>query len=287
VQRVDAQPGPVTYSAVWHREGQGLAYTYARGDGAGPGEVFYALGAERTAAGCGAARTVLAWLPGGRLVTRDEDNLYVVDAAGCTTQSAVDARRMHHIQVAPGGAHMAFVHRELVYDRSEGAYVPDSSLVLSRLDGAERQELFGNERSVRHLRWSPDGTELAFDALLEGASRRQVVVYNLNRDETVYLVPPPSAPDADQVHPRWSPSGSHVAFTLRDRETAHAAVQVQGQLRRLAPTDGPVWGWVDDRSLVAPGSDSLRVVGLEGSMEWTAPRPTRLLHVGRLDPATP
>ncbi len=278
---VAARPGRWDVSAAWAPEGHRLAFAFApAANGArAPGDVFITEGAAVRSVGCSAAHRVLAWLPNGRLVTRDAANLYVVDADGCATRSRVDARRMHHIRIAPGGDRMAFIHRELVYDRSEGAYVPDSSLVLSALDGSDRQELFGDERRIRHLRWSPDGTELAFDAQLEGAAHRQVVTYNVARDETVYLVPPQAVSGADQIKPRWAPSGSLLAFTLREDGTDRAAVQVQGQLRRLAPVSGSVWGWADDRTVVATGPDSLRVVNLRGTVRYAAPRPATLLHV--------
>ena len=81
--------------------------------------------------GCSTVREVLHWLPGGDLATRTADKLYVVGPRDCTTQMSHDARHMHPIHYAPNAEKMAYIHRELTYDRSAEEYLPDSSLVLS------------------------------------------------------------------------------------------------------------------------------------------------------------
>ncbi len=277
-----ARAGTATYSLAWHPEGDRLAFAFyaptAEG-GRGPGGVrLAALDGTTRSVGCRAAREVLGWLHDGSLATRDDDNLYVVAPDDCATRAAVDARRMHHLAYAPDGRRLAYVHRALRYDRSAGAYVPDSTLRVSDARGQAAEELFGDDRRVRHLRWSPASAELAFDMASAETGHRQIVVYNAEQDRPVYLIPPEQAPDADQVHPRWSRGGSHLAFTLRDGNGATAAVQVEGQTRRLGPTVGPVWGWIDDRALVVRGPDSLRVKTLQGTTRYAHPAPAALIH---------
>jgi Tol biopolymer transport system component len=288
LQSVDARDASATYSLAWHPQADRLAFAYyepARSGTRGPGDVFVAPpdSAARDV-GCSAAREVLDWLPDGSLATRNDEKLYVVAPADCATRAAADARRMHHATYPPSGDRLAYIHRELTYERSTNEYTPDSSLFLSDARGRDAEKLFGFERRVRHLRWAPNGSELAFDARVEASGHRQVVTYSVDSDRTVYLTPPKQA-TADQVHPRWSPSGGRVAFTLRGRSGTTAAVRVEGQTRRFGPVDGAVWGWLDDRTLVVPGPDSLRVETLDGQTRYTHPAPATLLHAWTRQPA--
>lgn len=288
LERVHAAAGPVTYSLAWHPDSRQdrLAFGHYRpteDDGRGAGAIQIAAPDEEPrGVGCSTVREVLHWLPDGTLVARTEDNLFVVGTEGCATQASLDARRMYHIQYAPDGQQMAFIHRELVYDRSAREYVPDSSLVLSDSRGENQETLFGDERRVRHLRWAPDGSELAFDVAAEESGHRQVVVYDGSRPS---FLTPPDATTADQTHPRWSPSGSRLAFALRTDGATYAAVRVKGQTRRLRRTRGPIWGWLDEQSVVVPGPDSVRVQTLNGTTRFTHPTPATLLHVWSRSPS--
>jgi Tol biopolymer transport system component len=288
MQTVDRRAADATYSLAWHSEDNRLAFAYytpARSGTRGPGDVFVATpDGETRNVGCSAAREVLDWLPDGALATRNDDKLYVVAPGDCATRAAADARRMRHAAYAPTGARLAYIHRELTYDRSANEYTPDSSLFLSDAKGQGAEELLGPERRVRHLRWAPDASELAFDAHVEASGYRQIVSYNTGSDRTVYLTPPGQA-TGNQVHPRWSPSASSVAFTLRTGGQPTAAVRVEGQLRQFGPVDGAVWGWLDDRTLVVPGPDQLRIETLDGQTEYTRPAPATLIYTWRRTPA--
>lgn len=282
LQQVHTVERPATFSVAWHPTQDRLAFGVYRStevEGRGPGGIRVATpGSSSRNVGCQTVREVLHWLPDGTLATRTAENLYLVSVADCTTRASLDARRMHHIAYAPDDRRMAYIHRELTYDRAAGDYLPDSSLVLSDVRGENAQTLFGDERHVRHLRWAPNGSELAFDVQPEEGNHRQIVIYN--GDRTVYLVPP-NQTSADQVHPRWSPSGSRLAFTLRTSGPSRAAVRVKGQTRQLGPVRGAVWGWLDDRIVVVPGPDSLRVQTLSGTTRYRHPTPETLIHVWR------
>jgi Tol biopolymer transport system component len=284
LQRVHALAGTATYSLAWHPDSRQarLAFGYYRpveNGTRGPGSIRIATpGGKTRSVGCSAAREVLDWLPGGALATRTDDKLYVVAADGCATQASLDARRMHLTHYAPDGEQMAYIHRELRYDREAEDYVPDSSLVLSGPRGEKAKTLFKDKRHARHFRWSPTGAELALDVAVQESGHRQVVVYDGTRP--TFLVPP-NQTTADQLHPRWSPSGDRLAFTLRTATSTYAAVRVQGQTRRLGRTRGPVWGWLDERAVVVPGPDSVRVQTLSGTTRFTHPTPSTLLYVWR------
>jgi Tol biopolymer transport system component len=102
------------------------------------------------------------------------------------------------------------------------------------------------------------------------------VVYDGSRPS---FLTDPDGTTTDQVHPRWSPLGSRLAFTVRTSSGSYAAVRVKGKARRLGRTRGPVWGWLDNQSVVVPGPDSVRVQTLNGTTQFTHPTPARLLHV--------
>ena len=283
LQRVHAVPEPaVTYSLAWHPDQDRLAIGHYRptdNGERGPGSIQIASpdGTPRDV-GCSSVREVLHWLSDGSLAARTDDDLYVVNTDDCATQASFDVRRMHRIRYAPTGQRMAYIYRELKYDRDRGEYVPDSSLVLSGPRGDNAETLFGDPRRARHHRWAPETAELALDVRVEDSGHRQVVVYDGSRP--TFLVPPDQT-TADQKRPRWSPSGERIAFTLRTDAASQAAVRVQGQTRRLGPVDGAVWGWLDDRSVVVPGPDSVRVQSLNGATRYAHPAPATLLHVWR------
>lgn len=280
LQRVHTSPDRVTYSLAWHPNRDRLAFGHYRPTESGeqgPGDIRVALpGGTTRDLGCETVREVLHWLPNGSLAARTEDTLYLVATEDCSTRASQDARRMYHIHHAPEGRRMAYIYRELRYDRPAGEYVPDSSLVLSDAQGQNEETLFGDKRQVRHLRWSPDGSELAFDMETEDSPHRQIVVYDGNRP--VFVVPPPQT-TSDQLFPRWSPTGDRLAFTLRTADGPQAAVRIQGRTQRLGPVEGAAWGWLDNRSVVVSGPDSLRIQTLNGATRYTQPTPDALLHV--------
>ncbi|HEX2622763.1 MAG TPA: hypothetical protein VHL11_21540 [Phototrophicaceae bacterium] len=63
------------------------------------------------------------------------------------------------------------------------------------------------------LSWSPDGTHLAFDSLLNETTG----IYDIEVAENGDAVGDPQVlfddPDIDESHPVWSPDGQHLAFT--------------------------------------------------------------------------
>ena len=98
--------------------------------------------------------------------------------------------------VSPGGGRVAFVHKGQVW--------------TALLDGREAAvQLFRARGRASALRWSPDGSKLAF------ASDRDdhgfVGVYDLAARTLLYLDP---STDQDSA-PQWSPDGRRVAFLRR------------------------------------------------------------------------
>lgn len=291
VRTLDARAGRMNYSAAWAPDGSRVAYGYYRRtaeDGWGAGGIRVAeLGGSTRSVGCQSVREVLDWLPDGNLAVRTPDDLFVVDSADCGTVSSVDARRLFHLTYSPRGRRLAYIYRELVYRDEIAEYVPDSTLFVADPSGQNREEVVGDSYRARHFDWSPDGTELAFDARSqEDSTRRQVIVYDVTNGRLTYLVPPSQGGSAGQLHPRWSPEGDRVAYTVDRAAGRFAAVRDVGQTRVLGEVAGAIWGWVDARTLVVPGSDTTRVFEVDGGDPLTTyPASWSLLAVWRTAPS--
>jgi len=288
MRTLDRRAASATYSLAWHSEEDRIAFAYyepAASGTRGPGDVFVATpdGATRNV-GCRAARDVLHWLPTGSLATRNDDTLYLVAPSDCATRASADAARIREPAHAATGNRLAYIYRELTYDRDAREYTPDSSLFVGDARAQDAEKLFGPERRVRDLKWAPEGAELAFETRVEESGHRQIAVYDAAADRTVFLTPPDQVA-ADQVRPRWSPDASCVAYMRRGAETATAAVRVEGQERQLGRVDGTVWGWLDTRTLAVPGPDSLRIKTIDGQTKYTHPAPRTLIYAWSRNPA--
>ena len=282
LQPVHAEPTDAVYSLAWHPTADTLAFGYytPASDGTrGEGDIRLATPAgPARPIGCSAAREVLQWFPNGSLAVRDDDSLYLVARSDCATQARLDVRQKHRLAYSADGRFLSYVLQDLRYVREEREYVPDSTLFISDPKGGDARKLFGDARKVRHLRWSPDDPELAFDLLPEDdPSHRRIVVYNAAQEQTSYLIPPDEGGSADQIHPRWSPSGSYLAFVQRRSTGATAAVRVTGRTQQLGATTGPVQ-WATDQRLVVPGRDSLQVKTLRGGDVYALPASVTLVH---------
>ncbi len=167
-----------------------------------------------TDVGCSASKVVLAVRPDGSLLVRGSDNLYVVEADGCATLQTIDARRMHQITPSPDGHHLAYIFRELVYNRQARAYEPDSTLYVSSLDDAEPVKVIGDRYAPRNPVWSPDGAQLGYDVRPpDGDGRRTVSSWTVADGQSGYIVPPGAAAGS-VTNLRFAPGSAVVAFQV-------------------------------------------------------------------------
>jgi Tol biopolymer transport system component len=94
-------------------------------------------------------------------------------------------------------------------DRQWVAYTsyPDGTLWRSRVDGTERLQLTSPPMKVVMPRWSPDGMQIAFNAILPATTWNVYVISGAGGSAERLLPSDQSQMDAD-----WSPDGKSLAF---------------------------------------------------------------------------
>jgi dipeptidyl aminopeptidase/acylaminoacyl peptidase len=113
------------------------------------------------------------------------------------------------------------------------AYLSQKQIWLVPLDGSKKPEVLVSLRgTIDSLRWSPDGSRMAF--VSERGSHTIVGVYDLAKKSVVWLAPSVDK-DAD---PQWSPDGKQIAFI---RIPAHRPDEFFRQ-----PTGQPWSIWIAD-----------------------------------------
>ena len=219
--------------------------------------------------GCSASKVVLAELAGGSLLVRNVDNIYEVEADGCGTVRSVDARKMHHVSVSPDGAYLAYILRELVFNRENRSYEPDSTLYVESTAGGEAVKVIGDKYTPRNMSWRPDGSELLYDvAPPDGEAQRAVSVYTLSDARSTYVLPPNTSTAATEA--LMAPGGQHVLFRQSSADgMSDWQVKTTGSnfAQSIPMPEGAVTAayWIDgDRLLIRTDSGS-SIVSVAGS----------------------
>jgi len=95
------------------------------------------------------------------------------------------------------------------------AYVayPEGTLIRSRMDGSERVQLTFAPMRVYNLRWSPDGSQIAFEGTANLAMVHQVYLVSANGGSPRLAVP---GSNTEQGAPDWAADGQTLLFAGSD-----------------------------------------------------------------------
>ncbi len=127
------------------------------------------------------------------------------------------------------------------------AYVsyPEGTLVRSRVDGSERRQLTFPPMRAWHPQWSPDGTQLAFQA--SKAVGEPYKIYLISRDGGPPVLATPERND-HQLYPSWTADANAIVFSGSDLSDEHSALyrlDVKSKnVSLLAGTEGLYWGQI-------------------------------------------
>jgi Tol biopolymer transport system component len=147
-----------------------------------------------------------SWAPdGAQLAYTDGEEIYVVNADGTRrrsiTESADDPDGVYQPAWSPTGDWIAFITQ-------------DGVITLIHPDGSDRHDLSGDGTALTPT-WSPDGTEIAYDAAgIQGWD--DIYVSNADGTHTQQLTHSPGY----EAAPAWSPDGTQIVFELI--KTAHS-----------------------------------------------------------------
>ncbi len=125
------------------------------------------------------------------------------------------------------------------------AYVeyPQGVLVRSKVDGSDRRQLTFPPMRALHPQWSPDGTQVAFQATADlGVDRK---IYLVSRDGGMPALATPPANDL-QDYPSWSAKGDVLVFAASDDSGVNLTLQSvdvkSRQVTEFPRTAGLNWG---------------------------------------------
>lgn len=282
-------PAERVYSGAWSEDGNRFHFGHylAAGNtmGAGGIETWDRPADEVRSVGCSASKVVLSALPDGSLLVRNTDNIFQVAADGCRTLRTVDARKLHHVTPSPDGKHLAYILRDLVYNRDRRAYEPDSTLYIESTAGSEPVKVIGDKYSPRNLSWSLNGAELIYDVAPPSAdAMRSVSVYAVTDGRSSYLLPPSSS--QAMTHGELSPNGRHALIRVTADGQSDWQVKLAGsQFAQSIPLPESTLtsiGWISDELLLVRTEDgpahlvslvggSPRMMDLEQDVIWLWP----------------
>lgn len=108
------------------------------------------------------------------------------------------------VQISPDGKNIAYVRRsnDIMSDSSR------ANVWLASVDGKSNRPLLSSKKNYYSIRWSPDGSRLAYLSNEEG--KPQLYVRWMDTGQTALVTNVTSSPS----NITWSPDGKSIAFTM-------------------------------------------------------------------------
>jgi Tol biopolymer transport system component/predicted Ser/Thr protein kinase len=199
------------------------------------------------------------------LPAKDRKKLYVIGDQRRGELVRYDLKTQQFVSYFSG------ISAELLNFSKDGKWVayvsfPDECLWRSRVDGSQRLQLtFPPMRS--HLpRWSPDGKQIAFPALVPGKGWKIHLVSSEGG-----IAQPVMSEEQREIDVNWSPDGKSLVFGVN----GHTIDQLDLKSRQISPLPGseglfsPVWS-PDGRYIAAMPADSQRLMLFDfTTRKWT------------------
>lgn len=266
-REIHQQDGQTSYTVAWAPTGDSLVFGYRSATGRGIG--YYALTSGNTIdVGCSASDRALSWGYSDWFLVANDQNHYVIDRNGCDTVESTDSRKFHEVTFDQSGKQMAYILRELEYDRTTRQYRPDSSLHVSSTTGQSSKLVVGDRYKPHRPDWSPDGASLSFDArLLDEPTRRLISIYDVAARRSAFLNPTAVEGDLSEWGAVWSPSGEAIAYMQSNGGSSVVAVRAFSETFSavIGHPDETIVGWLDAERIVLTGPSSTRIVSSDGS----------------------
>ena len=131
---------------------------------------------------------------------------------------------------------------------------PSSVLVRSRLDGSERRQLTFPPMRALNPQWSPDGTQIAFQASAQTGAHPKIYLISSSGGPPVLATPEGAE---RQIYPSWSSDGTSILFSGSNEARSNRALYnldlKSKQVSRLAGSDRLYWAQIspNGRHIVA------------------------------------
>ncbi|AMJ97393.1 prolyl oligopeptidase family serine peptidase [Alteromonas macleodii] len=143
-------------------------------------------------------------MPSTALASNERESLTSDSGRYFKSEDIFNLEYVSEVQVSPNGKYVAYVRRsnDIMADSSR------ANVWLASVDGKSHRPLLSSKKSYYSIRWSPDGSRLAYLSNEEG--KPQLYVRWMDTGQTALVTNVTSNPS----NITWSPDGKHIAFTM-------------------------------------------------------------------------
>ncbi|MEC7530195.1 prolyl oligopeptidase family serine peptidase [Alteromonas macleodii] len=143
-------------------------------------------------------------MPSTALASKESESLTTDSERYFKSEDIFNLEYVSEVQVSPNGKYVAYVRRsnDIMSDSSR------ANVWLASVDGKSHRPLLSSKKSYYSIRWSPDGSRLAYLSNEEG--KPQLYVRWMDTGQTALVTNVTSNPS----NITWSPDGKHIAFTM-------------------------------------------------------------------------